>query len=85
MFIVFLTMDASSEAIHELTVRYLQKTQKGQPYLLSDRADQVGYFLACELMRDEKDSSPWKLQIPLGCVLAIADMRGDNHPLGFLT
>lgn len=45
----------------------------------------AGFFLECHVVKDKTDSNPWKIQIPPGYVLAIADMRGDKHPLGFLT
>ncbi len=82
MYVVFLQQTASADIL-EVVANYLQ-SRKTLRYLFCRQVEQAGYFLACELVKNDKDTSPWKLQIPLGYVLSIADMRGDQHPLGFL-
>lgn len=42
------------------------------------------FFLECQVVKNKTDTDPWKIQIPPGYVLAIADKREDKHPLGFL-
>lgn len=42
-------------------------------------------FLELELVANRADSEPWKVQIPVACILAIADMSGRRTDMGFRT
>ena len=53
-------------------------------FVLCSEVNPSGAFLECHLVKNINDNNPWIVQIPIGYVLSVADMRKGKHPLGFL-
>jgi hypothetical protein len=52
-------------------------------FLLCSKAEQIGSFLACELIQNES-CKLWRIQIPINYAVAIAELEKDQMPVGFL-
>lgn len=63
---------------------YLQEQDKRMKFLLCSSIEPVGAFLHCELLQNDTRKL-WRVQIPLGCVVAVADLSKGQSPPGFLT
>lgn len=66
-----------------VTAGYLRQ-KDALSYLFASQVQQTGAFLECVLVTSRQDTCPWKIQLPLGYVIAIADMSEDRHRIGFL-
>lgn len=53
-------------------------------YLLCSNVEPLGNFVLAQVIKD-KDSPPWVVHIPVGCVAAIADMSEPHAGPGFLS
>ena len=53
-------------------------------FLLSWSVEQTLHFVELELVHKTK-VAPWKVQIPISCIVAIADMSKKKNPAGFLS
>lgn len=62
---------------------YLRTHDPEMKFLLCSKVEQDGSFLACELIQNESHKL-WHIQIPIGFVVAIADLEKDQTPIGFL-
>ena len=55
-------------------------------YFYSFRAESNGYFLECSAVKAAEKDKPWNVQVPIGFILAIAEV-GEEPPkygAGFL-
>ncbi len=62
---------------------YLRTHDPEMKFLLCSKAEQIGSFLACELIQNESHKL-WRIQIPINFVVAIAELEKDQAPIGFL-
>ncbi len=62
---------------------YLRTHDPEMKFLLCSKVEEVGSFLACELIQNESHKL-WRIQIPIGLVVAIAELEKDQTPIGFL-
>jgi len=59
--------------------------QHGQiQYVLCTKIELLGPFYYCSVVENIKDTAPWNIHIPTGCIVAIADMSKNRASLGFL-
>ncbi len=78
-------LDSSSPPeLFALVKDYLQTQDPSMRFLLCTSIEPVGAFLHCELLQNDTRKL-WRIQIPLGCVVAIADLSKGQSPPGFLT
>lgn len=58
----------------------------GQTYLLSRSFEAEGYFVALEVLKNDKSKKTWRVKLPLQYVLAVAQLRDqDGSKIGFLS
>ena len=62
---------------------YLQTHDPSMKFLLCSEIDAVGNFVRCRLVQNDSNKLDW-VQIPTGCVVAIAELSKGNSP-GFLS
>lgn len=62
---------------------YLQTYDPAMKFLLCSEIDAVGSFVRCRLVQNDSNKLEW-VQIPTGCVVAIAELSKGNPP-GFLS
>jgi len=82
MFAVFLH-ESLPKPFLELIGNYLHDVV-GHQFLSAVEVVHLGAFLECHLVESIEDKKPWVVQMPIGYVLAIADMQEGKHSLGFL-
>ena len=59
---------------------------RGQNYLLSHCFDPDGYFVALEIMKNDKSKNTWAVKIPIQCVLAVGSIKkGKEKGFGFVS
>lgn len=58
--------------------------EKNFAYILGKEFDQAGSFVSFQAIRN-RDSKPWSVMIPVGCIAAIADMSQESPGIGFLS
>jgi hypothetical protein len=81
MYAVFLH-ESLPKPFLELISGYLHNVV-GQKFLSVAEVVHLAAFLECHLIENAEDKKPWVVQIPIGYVLAIADMQEGKHSLGF--
>jgi hypothetical protein len=81
MYAVFLNESLPNPFL-ELISCYLHNIV-GQQFLSAADVVHLGAFLECHLIENAQDNKPWVVQIPIGYVLAIADMQDGKHSFGF--
>lgn len=59
-------------------------TSHNLSYLLCSNVEPLGAFVLAHAVKD-KDTPSWPVQIPVGCVAAIADMSKPKAGPGFLS
>jgi hypothetical protein len=62
---------------------YLQTHDPIMKFVLCSEIDAVGSFVRCRLVQNDSNKLDW-VQIPTGCIVAIADLSKSNPP-GFLS
>ena len=62
---------------------YVKTHDPEMKFLLCTGVVPVGAFLQCELLQNESRKL-WRLQIPTGYVVAIAEISSEQKSLGFL-
>jgi hypothetical protein len=56
---------------------------KGLTYLLCNRIENIGNFVVADVLNDKNSS--WMVHIPVGYIVAIADLSEPNSAPGFLS
>lgn len=59
-------------------------TSNNLSYIACNSVEHLGAFVLATVIKNKKDTYPWPVQIPVGCVLAIADLSKPNSGPGFL-
>jgi len=79
---VMLHPDAPKELL-EMLERYVHIHQPVS-FLIAANVEPLGHFLEVEMFGKDDKEAPWKIQIPVSYVLAIADVSKSKIRPGFL-
>jgi hypothetical protein len=80
---VVLARHACPPELIALLQNYIYTHDPNMMFLLCTEVEPMGHFLRCYLMQNESKKLGW-VQIPMGCVAAIAELSEGKVPPGFL-
>lgn len=63
---------------------YIQSQDPSMKFVLCSELDSTGAFLRCNLVQNKTNKLGW-VQIPYGCVVALAELSQGKLPPGFLS